>query len=108
MLKIIVATDAGDYPDVFNLVIAVEVEDEGADVRHVIKNACREYCLTDEGKEQYDINCRNFNWGDLVDYLPAEFCEKHGFKILDSQAVEKLNVDFNEQLVCEDEIFPVE
>lgn len=69
----------------------------------------KEYCRTDEGKKTYDDNCRNFNIGDLIAYVPTEILIKHGilpqFRFIPTDA---MNIDFNEQLVEESDIFPEE
>lgn len=105
MLKTIVAIDV-DGLDVDVLTIALDVED-GIDIKHAVMDACKEYCLTEDGQDTYDeCNCRCFNWADFDAYVPNELCEKHGFRKVD--VCTTLEFDLNEQLVDEDDIFPEE
>lgn len=107
-LKTIVATDQ-DGLDVHTLVITLEVIYHNIDIEQAVMDACKEYCQTEDGKRTYcDCNCCNFNWGDFVTYVPNSICERHGFKIYDMDYVEELQVDFNQQLVDEDDIMEYE
>lgn len=107
-LKTIVATDQDDL-DIYTLVITLEILDESLNIEQAVMDACAEYCKTEEGKYTYaDYNCCNFNWGDFATYVPNEICVKHGFKILDSESVEELRFDFNQQLVDEDDVMEYE
>lgn len=69
-----------------------------------IKNAAKDYCLTDDGKRTYDGNCNNFNIGDLIAYVPKDILQQHG--IISVEEKDTISMDFNEQLVNEDDIFP--
>jgi hypothetical protein len=91
---------------VTTMVLAIEA-DEGVNVREAIKDACKEYCQTEEGKATYEGNCCSFNWGDFEAYVPNTICEKYGIKKIDSYTQEE-DIDFNEQLVNEKDIFPEE
>lgn len=105
MLKIIVATEA-DGLDTRTFVLGVEIEDENLDIEQAVKNACKEYCLTEEGRKTYEGNCNSFNWGDLDAYVPNEICERHGFKKVWLRIAGEYN--FDQQLVDETDIFPEE
>ena len=105
MLKIIVATEA-DGLDVTNLVMVLDVDSENIDIEQSVLNACKEYCMTDEGKRTFEGNCNCFNWGDFDTYVPNEICEKYGFRKVESNVAEEFN--FDQQLVNEYEIFPEE
>ncbi len=102
MKKIIVATDQ-DGLDVRTCVIVLDVN-EGVNAKKAVLAACREYCQTEEGKNTYIGNCDSFNWGDFDAYVPNSICEKHGFRKIDFE-VNTENVDFNEQLVLETDVF---
>ena len=103
-LKTIVAIDQ-DGLNVYNLVITLEILKDDIDIEQAVMNACTEYCRTDDGKWTYcNCNCHSFNWGDFTTYVPKEICEKHGFRIFESEYIEELQVDFNQQLVDEDDI----
>lgn len=62
-----------------------------------------------KAKKTYDDNCRNFNIEDLIAYVPTEILIKHGilpqFRFIPTDT---MNIDFNEQLVEESDIFPEE
>ena len=100
MKKVIVANDGTQ-----TLAMTIVV-DQGVDLDKAARAACREYCLTEDGKNVYSGNCHNFNWGDLDLYVPIEICKKHGFHIIESHNAEYR--DLNEQLVDETDIFPEE
>ena len=69
-----------------------------------IKLACTEYCLTDEGKRTYIRNCRCFDYGDFVAYVPNGICKKYGISKENDYPSELRDAD--EQLVNETDIFP--
>lgn len=105
MLKIIVATEAYGL-DVTNLVMVLDVNSEDINIEQAVLDACKEYCLTNEGKRTFEGNCNCFNWGDFDTYVPNEICEKYGFRKVESNVAEEFN--FDQQLVDECEIFPEE
>lgn len=102
MQKVIVATDQ-DGLNVRTCVIVLDVQD-GVDAEKAVRDACKEYCQTEEGKQTYIGNCESFNWGDFDAYVPNSICQKHGFTKIDFE-VNTENVDFNEQLVYENDVF---
>lgn len=105
MIKLIVATEAVGL-ETTNLVMALDVFDENISIEQAVMAACKEYCLTEEGKRTYECNCNSFNWGDFDSYVPNEICEKYGFKKLQSIIAEEFA--FDQQLVDESDIFPEE
>lgn len=105
MLKIIVATEA-DGLDTTNLVMVLDVDSEDINIEQAVLKACKEYCLTDEGKRTFEGNCNCFNWGDFDAYVPNEICQKYGFRKVESNVAEEFN--FDQQLVDEYDIFPEE
>ena len=74
------------------------------DILDAIKNTAKDYCLTDDGKRTYDDNCNNFNIGDLIAYVPKATLQQHGIIFIEEK--DTISMDFNEQLVDEDDIFP--
>ncbi len=57
-----------------------------ADLVNLAKRAAKEFALTEAETEAYELNCYNFNWGDLIDYVEnrLDFGGKPEFKkILD-------------------------
>lgn len=73
-------------------------------VLNAIKDAAKDYCLKDDGKKTYDGNCNNFNIGDLIAYVPKAILQQHG--IISIEEKDTIAIDFNEQLVDENDIFP--
>lgn len=102
MQKIFVATEQ-DGLNVRSCVIVLDVK-EGIDVKEAVLTACKEYCQTEEGKNTYIGNCNCFNWGDFDACVPNSICEKHGFRKINFE-VNTENVDFDEQLVLETDVF---
>lgn len=105
MMKIIVATEA-DGLDTRTFVLGLDIFNENINIEQAVKDACKEYCMTEDGKKTYEGNCNSFNWGDLDAHVPDEICERHGFKKLWLDIAGEFN--FDQQLVDEDEIFPYE
>lgn len=60
--------------------------------------AANEFAATPDGKDVIDDNSGDFNYGDFVNNVPNEICEKHGFKIVDTFQTD-LIVDHDECLV---------
>lgn len=106
MQKTIIALEYYDYqPHVLS--ITCKILNKDFDLVTAVKAAAKEYCLTKKGRETYSENHRSFNWGDLVNYIPDEICQKHGFSIITCRIENEIR-DFNEQLVDEYDIFPEE
>lgn len=74
------------------------------EVLDAIKDAAKDYCLTDNGKRTYNGNCNNFNIGDLIAYVPKAILQQHG--IISIEEKDTIAIDFNEQLVNENDILP--
>ena len=105
--KIFVATETDGF-DVTNLVMVMEVNPmlvkDKSDFKRAVMAACKEYCLTEEGKKVYERNLNNFNWGEFDTYVPNDICEKYGIRKVQSNVSGEFI--FDQQLVSEDEIFP--
>lgn len=67
-----------------------KINDSEATLRTAIKN----YLKTDAGKQQVNMNCGCFNWGDAY-YIPDRFFEKYGLTKVVAPNVD-LIVDHNE------------
>lgn len=94
-----------DGRDVQALMIELSIlsNDPSFDIRKAVKDACVEFARTPDGRKAYEDNCGSFNWGDFVAYVPDEICRNHGFeRIMDT--LSQIKVDFNEQLVAEDDL----
>lgn len=85
--------------------ICLNVADDmcASEVKRAIAKASVEYCQTEEGRDVFEHNCRNFNYGDFNLYVPNEICGKYGIEKIDSE-IEFDDVNFNEQLVDETEL----
>jgi len=97
MLKNIVAIER-DGLDVRAMVITFDVPSKEFDIVAAVKAAATDYCMTEDGAKVYEYNCRQFNWADFEANVPNEFCEKYGFKKVDS-LLGNLEVDWDEHLV---------
>lgn len=102
MLQTIIALEH-DGLDVRVLALNFEIPSKDFDLKAAIKAACTEYCQTEEGRATYEYNCSSFNWADFAMSVPAEICEKHGFKVIQSDVADEV-VDWDEELVNDDDI----
>ena len=105
MIQIITAIEH-DGIKVRTLSLGFEVPNKEFDLITAIKAAATDYCKTPEGRDAYDYNCSHFNWADFAMSVPNEFCEKHGFKNLNSDALSDIVVDWDEQLVNGSDLDP--
>ena len=97
MLQTINAIERDGF-EVRVLSILFDVPDKDFDLLKAAKLAATEYCKTAKGKRTYEYNCSQFNWADFEMSIPNEFCEKYGFKKVDS-ALADIIVDWDEHLV---------
>ena len=75
------------------------------DLEIAVQEACTEYVKTEEGKQIYSYNCRNFNWGDFDMYVPEDICKKYGFRKLKSPKTEMdFTVNLDEHLIDDEEL----
>ena len=99
MLRTIVAIEREGL-DIRVLALNFEVPNKDFDIKAAVKAACTEYCQTEAGRKTYEYNCSSFNWADFAMSVPAEICEKHGFKLIQSDVFDE-EVDWDEELVDE-------
>ena len=83
--------------------ISCEVPSSDFDLASAIKKAATDFCRTEEGMAIYDYNCSFFNWADFEVSVPNSFCEKYGFKKIDS-ALSNIVVDWDEHIVDDFEL----
>ena len=106
----LIATEYGaENHGLNNSFIAIDITIENDawsddEVLDAIKDTAKDYCLTNDGKKTYDSNCNNFNIGDLITYVPKSILQQHG--IISIEEKDTIAIDFNEQLVDENDIFP--
>lgn len=102
MLRTVVAIER-DGLDVRVLSLQFDVPNAEFDLKDAIRKASTDYCKTPDGKIIYEYNCSYFNWADFAMNVPQEFCERYGFKIIDT-VVSDIEVDWDEQLVDDSQI----
>ena len=84
-----------DGLDLRLLTVCFEIPERNFDLLSAIKLAVRDYLQTEDGKKTAEYNSGYFNLADVVSSLPREFCEKHGFRIMDSALTdEDIDWDF--------------
>ena len=103
--KLVVASESDGF-HIRNVPILLKVAN-GIDAMSAIQKACKEYCLTEEGKQTFASNCNCFNYGDFDAYVPNSICQKYGIEKVDD-IISTKSVNFDAQLVDESEIFPEE
>lgn len=105
MIKTIIAVDAAEWKNMQALTLYFEVPSEDFDLHAAIRDAAKDFCSTETGKQVYSGNRHSFNWGDFAAYIGNEICQKYGFKILESCISEEIT-NFNHELVDEEDVFP--
>ena len=98
MLQTVVAIEREGW-DVRTLTLLFEVPDEHFNLEYWVRKAATDYCLTEKGRAIYDYNCSCFNWADFEMNVPNEFCERYGFKKINTGILGDITVDWDEHLV---------
>ena len=62
-----------------------------------IMAASQDFLDTEKGHELWEETCHNFNYGDFLNNVGNEFCEPHGFRLLEEDA-DVITDDYNVQL----------
>lgn len=95
-----------DGLDVHTTVMRLSVDNEMCPddeaVLLALREAARDYCKTADGLKLYEGNCCCFNYGDVYD-IPNNLLKAHGLENIDD-CTEAIEVDFNEQLVSEEDV----
>ena len=60
--------------------------------------AAADFCKTAQGRKLLDATNSRFNWGDFYAHVPQEYCEKYGFRKIET-VLTNFDVDMDEQLV---------
>lgn len=79
------------------------VLDDDIDLIETIKEAATCYINTDIGYQEFQHNCQCFNWGDFYSSVPNSFLLSFGIQ-KDEMDVSGTTVDFDEQLVSENDL----
>lgn len=103
MRKEIITSISQDGLDSHTSVFVFTVHDDSINLIEKIKEAAAAYINTDIGLQEYQHNCKNFNWGDFFTAIPNSFLLPYGFEKDTSDAVEH-TVNFDEQLAGEDDL----
>lgn len=103
MRKEIVTAISQDGLDSHTSVFVFTVHDDSINLIEKIKEAAAAYINTDIGLQEYQHNCKNFNWGDFFTAIPNSFLLPYGFEKDTSDTVEH-TVNFDEQLAGEDDL----
>ncbi len=102
MIRTVVAIER-DGLDIRTLTLQFDVPSEDFDLITAVRKAATDYCKTEQGRRIFDYNCSCFNWADFDTAVPQEFCERYGFKKLNT-VLSDIVVDLDEQLVDEFEL----
>lgn len=86
------------------LIIQAPDDMSSEDVLEAMKKASIDYCCTEEGKETFHHNCKNFNIGDFDLHVPNTICLKYGIQKITNDDITVDTIDFNTQLVTESDI----
>lgn len=104
MLRNIVAVRRDGF-DVKILTIIVDVPSVDFDLEAAVKAAATDYAKTPEGRSVYEHNHSEIDWYDFSWSVPNSFCEKHGFKRIETAVLDDLFVNWDENLVDEDRVY---
>ena len=80
--------------------LLLETDDEKLDINTAIRNACKEYIRTPEGKNTLRRTSGCFNWADFIKNVPDTICCRHGFVKIDID--ENYVTQWDEQLIGND------
>lgn len=86
-----------------NIKILNETTADTFDIIKAVKYAVHDYLCTNEGWNVYLANCHNFNWADVNDHLPNEFCREYGFEKIDCEFSD-IEVDWDEHLADDENL----
>ena len=75
------------------------------DLLKAVRAAATDYAKTPDGFQLYEHNVCEINWGDFNVHVPNEICEKHGFRKVDADFLPDIYVNFDEDLVDEDQVY---
>lgn len=106
MIRTILALERDGF-DMRTLILNFDVPHKDFNLFSAVKAASLEYCQTEDGRKTYKGNCNCFNWADFDVYVPDDICERHGFKKMPAEVADCI-VNFDEQLVDENNVFPEE
>jgi hypothetical protein len=103
MLRNVIAIRRDGF-DVQQIAILFEVPDQDFDLKAAVVSAATDYVKTPEGRKIYEGNCSEMNWSDFAWIVPNEFCEKHGFRKVDSGVLPDIIVNWDMNLVDDSQL----
>lgn len=68
----------------FALVFKVPSDD--FDLKGAVRKACRAFCRTEEGKQQYEANGNQMTWEQFHEQVPDYLCKLFGFEKVEGKA----------------------
>lgn len=71
----------GLFTETFTLTLRILSLEHNFDVMQAVKDACKEYVSTPDGKKVYEACGGYFNWLDFRTNVPNKICRNHGFEI---------------------------
>ena len=78
-----------------------EVDDSVPHAELAMRNAVKEFLATEEGKKAIEYTSHDFNWGDVVSFVPEKIWAKHGLRF---QQVKSVDIFVNQdEVLCSDE-----
>lgn len=96
MRKNIIAVEQNERECMF-LRLEFDVPYRSFDLLGAVRYAVADYCKTEEGKRDLELNHGQFTWNDLH-MIPDKICQKYGFKLVDTDTCDDF-VYRSEQLV---------
>lgn len=97
MIQNVVACEY-DGREMRTLTVSFEIPDASFNLMRAVCKAATDFCNTAEGRKIYSYNCRNFNLADFETSVPNSFCEKYGFRKVDSY-LSDIVIGWDEELV---------
>lgn len=101
------ATNHGAGDRTFSYAIAVDDSVSPDDVMPLLRDIAKDFCQSEEGKGIYEDNFKEFNIGDLFQLVPASVFAAHNVIPMTSN-YDTIEIDFDEQLVEEDDVYDKE
>lgn len=96
LVSVILRDQDGLNVRISELIIRTWLSDD--EIIPAIMAASKDYLNTPEGREVWEHNCHNFNFGDFDTNVSNKFCTPHGFYRVDQEMDSSMEVDFNTQL----------
>lgn len=93
----VIITDRSEWDDPQIWIMSFILPEPLNNPEQALRAAIDEYCKSPEGQKAVEASGGEFNWGDIMLYLPDEYVLKHGMIPCSRSAVE-ITVDHDETL----------